>query len=494
MKINVLILHADQHRQDCIGAYGNKDVKTPNIDALAQDGVKYNEHYTVYPVCTPSRYSLISGLYPHQHTAWTNVSSLPSGFATFPSVLRDNGYRTTAVGKMHYTPTYQEVGYDNMILSEQNGEGRFEDDYHTYLMEQGLIDSIDLVDQVDDIRKNAGQKYYDHFGAFTSDLPVEHHSTTWITNKAIEDIKQWNPEGGNLLFVGYVKPHHPFDPPYPYNEMYNPDELTILDGYTDTVIDVDYNNQPGFFDNKTLSEDKLRRIMANYYGTITQIDDNIGQIIKLLKDNNLYDNTMIIYTSDHGEYLGYHHMLLKGNFLYDPLSKIPLIIKYPDAMNIHGVTDALSENIDLATTILNCCKTKIPDSMNGLDLSNFACGRAFAFSEGQYGTDKNPKYGYMIRSQDYKLIVHGSFHEAMFFDLKIDKTEQINLIDSPQYQVEIERHKNYLIQKMLFHSLSKNHCDKNIKQQNSYEILQKKSSRLQSFIQNKVNEIKQYFE
>lgn len=493
MKPNILILHADQLRQDCLGVYGNKDVKTPNIDSLANQGVQYNQHYTVYPVCTASRYSLVSGLYTHQHTAWTNVSTLPTGFKTFPSILKENNYRTTAVGKMHFTPTYKDVGYESMILAEQNGEGRFEDDYHTYLMEQGLIDSIDLVDQVDDIRKTVGQKYYDHFGAFTSDLSLEHHSTTWITKQAINDINQWNNDGGNLLFVGYIKPHHPFDPPKPYNEMYDPNKLNILDGYINNVLDIDYNNQPGFFDNKTLSENKLRKIMANYYGTITQIDDNIGEIIQLLKEKGIYDNTIIIFTSDHGEYLGYHHMLLKGNFLYDPLARIPLIIKYTKSMNLHGITDALSENIDIATTILNCCNTELPDTMDGLNLADFNNGREYVFSEGQYGTDRNPKYGYMIRSKNYKLIVHGSFEESMFFDLNNDKFELNNLINNKNYKEEIEKHKNYLIELMLFKASSKNHCDINSKQLSSSDILNSRTAKLHSFINEKVHEIKHNF-
>ncbi|MFZ2537835.1 MAG: sulfatase-like hydrolase/transferase [Oscillospiraceae bacterium] len=481
-KPNILLLHADQHRFDCIGCYGNNEVKTPNIDALANDGVRYTEHYTVYPVCTPSRYSMLSGQYTHQHCAWTNVSTLPSGFATFPKLLKENGYHTTTVGKMHLTPTYHDVGFEKMILSEQNGEGRFEDDYHTYLMDNGLVDVIDLTDQVDEYRGMASKKYYDHFGAFESDLALEHHSTSWITRQALADIEEWNEDGGNLLMVGYIKPHHPFDPPAPYSTMYDPSKLTPLDGYTSEVPQGDFDNHHGFFDHRTLSKEKLQGIMANYYGTITQIDDNVGEIIQTLKERGIYDDTIIIYTSDHGEYLGYHHMLLKGNFLYDPLAKIPLIIKYPKATQKQTVNDSISENIDLCTTILSCCNINQADSMCGIDLSNCENGREYAFSEGQYGTDKDPCNGYMIRTKNYKLIVSGSFNNAMFFDLKKDKNELHNEIDNPQYSDEIKRHKDMLIDKMLFSGVSKNHQDHNAPQLKEQSALDAKTVLMNCFI------------
>ena len=146
---NILILHLDQLRQDCLGCYGNPDVHTPNIDALAQDSVTYQNHYTVYPICTPSRYSFFSSLYVHQHGAWDNHSTLPNGYPTFPKQLQKSGYHTSAVGKMHMTPTYQNIGFSEMQLAEQNGIGRFEDDYHRFLMEHGKIDRFDLHHQSD---------------------------------------------------------------------------------------------------------------------------------------------------------------------------------------------------------------------------------------------------------------------------------------------------------------------------------------------------------
>ena len=144
---HVVLIYADEFRFDCLGATGNPDVKTPNIDALARDGVVYNNSFCTWPVCTPSRLSLLTGQYVQQHRGNSNRSTLPPHTPTFASILRDGGYRTKAVGKMHLTPAYQDVGFQEMLLAEQDGVGRNVDDYHRYLKSRGLINALDLIDQ-----------------------------------------------------------------------------------------------------------------------------------------------------------------------------------------------------------------------------------------------------------------------------------------------------------------------------------------------------------
>lgn len=482
---NILLLHADQHRWDCLGCYGNPDVKTPAIDKIATEGVRYTNHYTVYPVCTPSRYSLFSSQYVHQHSAWTNRSTLPAGTATFPRLLRQAGWHTAAVGKMHFTPTYLDVGFERMVLAEQNGDGRFEDDYHTWLMGQGYVDSVDLVDQVDAFRCRAGRTYYENFGAFESNLPKELHSTAWITRQALKEIGNWDVQGGNLLMVGYIKPHHPFDPPAPYSTMYDPQTIQIPSGYIPEVLPGDFANHPGFFDHRTLTEEKLRRVLAMYYGTITQIDDGIGEILALLRKRNLYDNTMIIYTSDHGDYLGYHHMLLKGNYLYDPLARIPLVVKYPAGIKALGVDERLCENIDLGATILSVCNCSPAGGMCGLDLRG-SVRREYVFSEGQYGTDDSPCIGYMLRSGRYKLLVNGSMENAMFFDLEKDPLELCNEIGNPAYGWEVQRHRDALVHRVLFGGTGRNYVDPCAAQLPEAKDVQSRFWALQDFINRQV--------
>ncbi|HEV3121574.1 MAG TPA: sulfatase-like hydrolase/transferase, partial [Isosphaeraceae bacterium] len=202
-RANVLVIHADQHRFDCLGAMGHPDVRTPNLDALARDGVVFRNSFCTWPVCTPSRYSLLSGLYARQHGGRSNRATLLPGTPTFPSLLRSAGYQTAAVGKMHFTPAYLDLGFDRLFLAEQNGRGGLVDDYHRYLKDRGLIDSVDLMDQEQPYRSGAPEDYWRSFGAGPSNLPEEHHSTTWIGNRALEILGSWTAEKPGLLMVGF---------------------------------------------------------------------------------------------------------------------------------------------------------------------------------------------------------------------------------------------------------------------------------------------------
>lgn len=431
---NILIIHADEHRIECLGAYGNSEVKTPHVDQLAADGVRYDNSFCPFPVCTPSRYSLLSGQYVHDHRGWNNRSTLAPDIPTFPKVLRGAGYRTRAVGKMHFTPTYLDVGFDEMALAEQDGPGRWDDDYHRYLMRHGLVDRNDLEDQlVREYRKFAPQEYWDTCGALVSNLPEEHHSTTWIADRAVETLQSWTTDEAQLLMVGFIKPHHPFDPPAPWDQMYDPETLTLLKGWTQASLDRDLKFNRGYFPNDKLTESALRRVMAYYYAGISQIDHHVGRMIRLLKDKGLYDNTMIVYTADHGDYMGYHHMLLKGNYMYDPVVKVPLIVKWPGNGKAGTVSDRMVNNIDLAPTVCRAGGCRPPTQMYGRALQDDGDGHELIFAEANGGRQV------MARSRTRKLVLAPPNRENLFFDLEKDPGEINNLYDSPQYRDETKK-------------------------------------------------------
>ncbi len=441
--INILLIHADQHRCDCIGAYGNSEIQTPNIDKIANDGVLYKNSFCTFPVCTPSRYSLLSGLYVHQHMGWSNHCTLPAAIETFPRILRNNGYNTKAVGKMHFTPTYSDVGFEEMELAEQDGPGRYDDDYHRYLMENDLNDKIDLIDQVKEYRKDAPPGYWETFGAQESLLEEKSHSTTWIGDRAFEAINNWG-DSNNMLMVGFIKPHHPFDPPAEWSDLYNPEDLSLLPGWTEKHLPYDIEKSKGYFPHEDLTEEKLRRVTAYYYALISQIDFQIGRMIDLLKSKNMYDNTMIIYTSDHGEYLGYHHLLLKGNFMYDPLMKVPLIIKYPYQQHAGTQNNMLISNIDIGPTILGQVNIAVGKYMSGYDVSRNIDEREYIFGESGYGEN------YMVRSSLHKLLLCKKDEKSQFFDLEKDKYELNNLYNNPDYKDLINEYKSRLNRWILF--------------------------------------------
>jgi arylsulfatase len=440
---NILFIMADQHRSDCLGAYGNPDIRTPHLDQLASEGVVYENHFCNAPVCTPSRYSTLTGLYPHQHLGWTNRCTVQPGLATYPNLLKRAGYTTKAIGKMHLTPTYQDVGFDQMELAEQNGDGRYEDDYHRYLQGLGLIDYVDLLDQVQEYRDQAPEHYWSSRGAMVSDLPEEHHSTAWIGRKGLEAIEQWG-DGGNLLFLSFIKPHHPFDPPVPWNGMYDPNSLQLLPGWTESCLPRDLQMHTGFFPHEQLSEQQLRLCMSYYYATISHIDDYIGKITELLKRKGLYENTLIIYTSDHGEYLGYHHLLLKQNYMYDPLVKVPLIVKYPGKAAAGTRCADLTSGIDIGVTLAAAAGEKPGGDMTGLDLSASLEKRDYVFAENARGSQ------YMVRSRSHKLILCKDDAKSLFFDLTSDPLEMNDLYGDPAYRDIIREHKTALQQLILF--------------------------------------------
>jgi len=429
---NILIIHVDQHRMDCLGAYGNTDIKTPNIDRLAADGVCYANSFCPFPVCTPSRYSLLSGRYVHDHHGWNNRSTLAPDIMTFPKVLRTAGYRTKAVGKMHFTPTYLDVGFDELMLAEQDGPGRWDDDYHRYLMRHGLVDRNDLEDQlVNEYRKSARKEYWDTCGALVSNLPEEYHSTTWIADRAMEALRSWDGRGSRLLMVGFIKPHHPFDPPAPWHRMYDPEKLSILPGWMDSCYDHDLRYSRGYFPNDKLTEPVLRRAMAYYYANISLIDHHVGRMLALLRQNGLYEDTLIVYTADHGEFMGFHHMLLKGNYMYDPLVKVPLIVKWPGWERAGTVSQRMVSNIDLAPTLCRAAGCRPAPQMDGCALQDPGAGHDLIFAEADGGRQV------MVRSGERKLILSDSRSESLFFDLQKDPMEMNNLHACPEHRDEV---------------------------------------------------------
>lgn len=449
---NILIIQADQHRHDCLGCTGNSDVRTPNIDAIAYDGTIYENAFCPYPVCTPSRFSFLTGLYVHQHLAWSNHCTIPAGLPTFPKILREAGYQTKAVGKMHFTPAYLDVGFDDMVLAEQHGVGRYDDDYHRYLEERNLWDEIDLIDQVREYRDQAPQIYTDTLGAMVSNLDEEHHVTTWVGRHAVDTLESWE-GGGNLLMASFIPPHHPYVPPAPWHEMYDPAKLTMLPGNAAQCAQSDLLYSRGFFPHDQWTDAQLRRVMAYYYASISQIDHWVGQMIDTLRANNLYDDTVIVYNSDHGEYLGYRHLIGKNNRMYEPLIRIPTIIKFTGEREREARNLDLISTTDLAPTLLSAAGCDVPVEMEGRNLTTTGGERSIVFAESLRGKE------YMARSKTRKLLLCQNHGDSSFFDLEVDANETTNLIKDDRYTADIQSLKDALARWILFESRTPVHVD-----------------------------------
>ncbi len=452
-KTNLLVLYVDQLRKDAIGPYGNTTIITPTLDLLAKDSMVFTNHFCSFPVCTPSRYSFLSGLYASEHCCWTNRSTLAAELPTFPRVLSDNGYHTVTVGKMHLTPTYLDVGFKEMTLSEQDGDGRFEDDYHLYLMDNNQIDGIDVIDQRSEYRKDATKAYFDSFGVEVSDLPQEFHSTTWVTKQALEKLETWKPEG-EALMVSYIKPHHPFDPSQAYLDMYKNTEVELLPGYTREVPSWDLSYNQGYFDNTKLDEETAREMTKYYYASITQIDSGIKELIDVLKRKNLYETTQIIFSADHGDFLGFHHLALKQNHMYDPLLAIPLMIKYPGKEPGH--CSDLSDNTQVASEIISSLGIETRGLGNSKDLHS---NSKYVLAMNRQITQGEEQTCYAVRSSQFKLLMTGTLEDIRLFDVLNDPLELHNISTKKEYLSIIEDMKRFLFNSILFTKTSKNRLE-----------------------------------
>lgn len=439
---NIVLFQADQFRWDCLGVV-NKEILSPNLDLLVGEGDLFTNSFCPLPLCTPSRYSLLSGTTPHEHGALSNHSTPSADTPMLPRILSDLGYETAAVGKMHFTPPYHDVGFKRMKLAEQNGQGRYWDDYHQDLHDEGLLPYDDLIDQESEFRSKAPQKYWETFGARSSQLPEAWHSTTWIGDNAVEEVSRWNVDVPQFLHVSFIKPHHPFDPPQSWLNHFNEDSLSIPPGWTESILPQDEIYSAGYFDNSKLDTQSLKRVLAHYYASIAQLDAQVGRVLSAMKEKASFDNTIIVFTSDHGEYLGYHHLLLKAGPMYDPLVKVPLIIKWNGGTRESIRTDSLISLTDLAPTILGRIGVEVPSSMSGRNLAN-SVPRKYVFAESgvEHGLE------YMVRSERYKLLWRGE--SEMLFDLGSDPFELNNLADSPNHKELIKELRDALLRWFLF--------------------------------------------
>ncbi len=432
---NVVLIVADQHRWDCTGYAGNPDLRTPNLDALAAHGVNFAQAICQYPLCVPSRSTLLTGQYARTHGVRSNRDGLPEGAMTLPGLLHEAGYNTACVGKMHFIPTYANYGFDVMRLAEQDGDGRYEDDYHKWLEEQGAIDQIDLWDQVD--RASAPKEYWDTFGAMPSNLPEAWHSTAWIGNMAVRFIH--TAREPFFLIIGFIKPHHPFDPPAPWHLLYDPNALKLPEGWRLPVPEEDAKHGVSF-DLRQMTEAKFRRVLAYYYASISHVDHQMGRLLATLESRG-FTNNIFVYCADHGDYMGQHGLILKsGAQVYDSLLRVPLVIAGLAGQR-HGKTDpALAQLTDVMPTLLDAAGLDIPDSVEGKSLVPQLRRakvplRSEAYCEG-------PEDMRIVRGRRYKLVESTNADFKAFYDLKKDPHEFENLYGRPNAaakQAELSR-------------------------------------------------------
>lgn len=462
---NFLVFCVDQMQSYCLGCNGHPVVKTPNIDALAARGVNFNRAYCNNPVCMPSRATMITGKTPRQHGLLTNGNILSPEVPTVTQALADAGYRTHSAGKLHLQPFggffnenldsaemgnswwnsqrdalplpyygYQSADFVGGHVTYAFGE------YRTWLIENHPESSRRLA---------KGQGYHFCGEGFRIDIPEEHHYNHWIADRSIEFLGAQVKDQPFFLFCSFPDPHFPFGACRPYSEMYDPATLPLPPTLEERGEPCAYlagkSGRPG-----PDHEAEMREIMAQTYGMISHIDASIGRVMAALEAGGQADNTIVLFISDHGEYLGSHGLLYKGAWPYEELWRIPFIAAGPGVQP--GVCQTPVSLLDLTPTFLDYAgldplvlDTRGPGPMNrlppaGQSLRPFLEGRLTAPHESlvmEYDEDLGDAPVCRLRGLidgDWKLVLYGGFDVGVLFHLADDPQELRNLWNEPSAQ------------------------------------------------------------
>jgi arylsulfatase A-like enzyme len=364
---NILLFFTDQQRADTIGAGGNPVIRTPSLDRLAREGVRFSSAYTPSPVCVSARCSLIHGQYAHNTGCAYNGDAMPTDRSSFMQALSDAGYRTHGIGKMHFTPDSQALrGWQTREHQEEIRRSVDQDDYLQFLQSQGYSHVHDPMGQ-------RGEMYY---MPQLAQMPAEYHATHWVGDRSIAFVReQAHSDQPWLLMSSYIHPHPPFSPPTPWNKLYRaplmplpkmPHQYEAFWTYMNRV-----QNRYKYRDNG-FDYNMLRCMKAFYYACISFIDYQVGRILQALEETDQLDNTLILYTSDHGEFLGDYGCFGKRSML-NAACNIPMLARFPQRFAQGAVCDTPTSLVDIMPTMLAAADVPHADlALDGVDLAEVA--------------------------------------------------------------------------------------------------------------------------
>jgi arylsulfatase A-like enzyme len=454
---NILFIMPDQLRADFLSCYGAPFIDTPHIDGLAERGVLYGRAYSPHPVCVPARIALMTGMDAVKNGVLDNGQMLrpdhrACGIDTWPEILSENGYYTVAVGKMHFYPWEARCGFRHRIIAEDKIWIYVEDDYHHYLRARGY-------------RKTLGyekEAYHRYFGAFISDIPWEHSVDRFVGQEAARWIRAYEGDEPFAMMVGFPGPHHSYDPSPAYAARFDPQDMPELipEVEDDTLLMRGKGRRRGrkswyTFKNEgrpTRAHYMLQR--AYYAALVKQIDDEVGSIIDALREKGALENTVILFSSDHGDYLGDHNLSGKNSF-YESAARVPLLARVPWA---EGSTrhDGLASLSDVTATILRLAGCPIPSHMDSVPLPEIGLPDASP-RERIVGSLRR---GWMIVRDGWKLAKYAG-GGAMLFHLQEDPTEQHNLAGDGRY-ADVYRRLDSELTTAIMAAIDLGHADKRV--------------------------------
>ena len=475
---NIIFIMTDDHAYQAISAYGSKLMQTPNIDRLANEGMLFNKGYVTNSICSPSRAVALTGKFSHLNGVRDNLDVFDSTQVTFPKILRKKGYQTAIVGKWHlkseptgfdywkvlpdqghyYDPEFRtpqgivkEEGYVtdvttdlalNYLASLRDKEKPFLLIYHHKAPHRQWWPSMEDLEAYKDTEIPSPATLYDTYvnrgtAAKEAEMRINDHMALSMDNKIRPDLlKTMNLEE----FLSWYESS--------YLERYNrldEDEKQKWDAvYGPINEDFEKNTPIG----KALTFWKYQRYMQDYLASLKSVDRNIGRLLDYLDKNELTNNTIVVYTSDQGFYLGEHGWFDK-RFMYEPSFRTPLIIRYPPLIEAGSINNDLVQNIDFAPTFLDLASTKIPNDMQGMSLlplfsnKNSNWRDALYYHYYEYPGIHMVKRHFGVRTKRYKLIhFYYDVDEWELYDLEKDPQEMNNIYDNPDYaEVRKQMHK-----------------------------------------------------
>ena len=456
---NILWYCSDQQRFDTIHGLGNTHIHTPHLDAFMREAVTFTHAHAQSPICTPSRASFLTGMYP------SAVRANGNGIPEFPSYYEDrlvthrlanDGYDCGLVGKLHLATAIDDIeprvndGYRYFQYShDHKGPNRFGHDYAEWIRRQREDPGAYLAEPVNAQAYGDGARRRNFGGvreptAEQDNVPPHLHQTFWCTEQAIAFIeKNRRPDQPWLLSINPFDPHPPFDPPWEYYRRYNPDTMPgahfkdsdLAHQQKLTAAGVDFQSQPQHPDMWD-----HRKVQAAYYAMIEQIDHEFGRILDHLDQTGQRDNTIVIFTSDHGEALGDHGLMLKGCRFYDGSVRVPLMISWPGHFQKDVRCDALVELTDLTPTLYDALEMEMPYDGQGISLMPVLTGQTEAHRSSVraefYGAIAYPDqtHATMYRDRRWKLITYHGKNLYELYDMENDPWEHHDLSEDPEYQ------------------------------------------------------------
>ncbi len=453
-RMNVIMVLADQHHAGLMGCAGHDQVKTPHIDRFAKDGVRFTNAYCQNPICTPSRVSILSGQYCHNHGYYglsgpTNPN-LPNAMGYF----KQSGYRTAGFGKLHLPCTPR-----NWIADDVD---YFGDTYETADGELGKSDFLDHLTELGlrDLEDSWHNK--NHYGekpialdSMISELPYEHTQEAWSARKALEFIDQ-SKNDPFFIQISFQKPHHPLLPQKQFWDLY-PDDLAL----PPTLEQSPDHRAPHFQEEwhylRTHQweygepDDFKAGVQRAWRGTlacISQVDDVFGMLLKGLDERSLTENTIVIYGSDHGCYHGIHGMPEKApGICSDAVCRVPMIWRIPSIKSENKTINSLVENIDYLPTLTNLCDLEEPDWTDGADLTPLIQGKTENVKE--MAVTEAP-WSRSIRWKQWRYVhyprgMFGSGETGELYNIETDPNETNNLFESLEHQSIVQESRRLLL-------------------------------------------------